>query len=99
MARRMIRPIKIREDDATTETLIQMGYIVIRFHYDDDWLAIFLPPRRCLRNGRTSDQCGSSIVRPVKRGTTIACLGRTGRRCIARQGEPPMAVVSPPIGF
>ena len=34
-------PDQIREDDATTETLIRMGYIVIRFHHEDDWLAIF----------------------------------------------------------
>ena len=34
-------PHQVREDDATTETLIGMGYIVIRFHHDDDWLAIF----------------------------------------------------------
>ena len=34
-------PDQVREDDATTETLIQMGYIVIRFHYEDDWLVIF----------------------------------------------------------
>ena len=34
-------PHQIREDDATTETLIRMGYIVIRFHHEDDWLSIF----------------------------------------------------------
>ena len=34
-------PHQVREDDATTETLIGMGYIVIRFHHEDDWLAIF----------------------------------------------------------
>ena len=34
-------PDRIREDDATTETLIRIGYIVIRFHHEDDWLAIF----------------------------------------------------------
>ena len=34
-------PHHVREDDATTETLIGMGYIVIRFHHQDDWLAIF----------------------------------------------------------
>ena len=34
-------PHQIREDDATTETLIRMGYIVIRFHHQDDWLVIF----------------------------------------------------------
>ena len=34
-------PDRIREDDATTEILIGMGYIVIRFHHEDDWLAIF----------------------------------------------------------
>ena len=32
---------QIRDDDATTETLIGMGYIVIRFHHENDWLAIF----------------------------------------------------------
>ena len=34
-------PHQVREDDATNETLIGMGYIVIRFHHEDDWLAIF----------------------------------------------------------
>ena len=34
-------PGPIREDDATTKALIEMGYIVIRFHHDADWLAIF----------------------------------------------------------
>ena len=34
-------PNQIREDDTTTETLIGMGYIVIRFHHEDDWSAIF----------------------------------------------------------
>ena len=34
-------PHQVREDDATTEALIGMGYIVIRFHHDDDWVAIF----------------------------------------------------------
>ena len=34
-------PGQIREDDATTKALIEMGYIVIRFHHDADWLAIF----------------------------------------------------------
>ena len=34
-------PHQVREDDATTETLIAMGYIVIRFHHEDDWLSIF----------------------------------------------------------
>ena len=34
-------PDQVREDDVTTETLIGMGYIVIRFHHEDDWLAIF----------------------------------------------------------
>ena len=34
-------PDQIREDHATTKTLIEMGYIVIRFHHDDDWLAVF----------------------------------------------------------
>ena len=32
---------RVREDDATTETLSTMGYIVIRFHHEDDWLSIF----------------------------------------------------------
>ena len=34
-------PDQVREDDATTAALIEMGYIVIRFHHEDDWLAIF----------------------------------------------------------
>lgn len=34
-------PDQVREDDGTTQALIEMGYIVIRFHYKDDWLAIF----------------------------------------------------------
>jgi very-short-patch-repair endonuclease len=32
---------QIRDDDGTTQALIGMGYIVIRFHHKDDWLAIF----------------------------------------------------------
>jgi very-short-patch-repair endonuclease len=31
----------IQEDDGTTRALIEMGYIVIRFHHRDDWLEIF----------------------------------------------------------
>ena len=34
-------PDPVREDDATAETLIGMGYIVIRFHHEDDWPSIF----------------------------------------------------------
>ena len=34
-------PDKIREDEAITKALIEMGYIVIRFHHDADWPAIF----------------------------------------------------------
>jgi len=32
---------QIREDDATTLALIEMGYIVIRFYHKADWLEIF----------------------------------------------------------
>jgi very-short-patch-repair endonuclease len=32
---------QIREDDATTKALMNMGYIVIRFHHMADWLTIF----------------------------------------------------------
>ena len=32
---------QIRDDDGTTEALIERGYIVIRFHHTDDWEAIF----------------------------------------------------------
>ena len=34
-------PGQLREDDATTKALMEMGYIVIRFHHKADWLAIF----------------------------------------------------------
>ena len=34
-------PHQIREDDAASKALMEMGYIVLRFHHDDDWLAIF----------------------------------------------------------
>ena len=34
-------PHQIREDEAATRALMQMGYIVLRFHHDADWLAIF----------------------------------------------------------
>ena len=34
-------PDQIRKDDDITQALIEMGYIVIRFHHKDDWLAIF----------------------------------------------------------
>jgi ATP-dependent helicase YprA (DUF1998 family)/very-short-patch-repair endonuclease len=34
-------PDQIREDDGITQALIEMGYVVIRFHHKDDWLAIF----------------------------------------------------------
>lgn len=32
---------QVREDDGTTQALIERGYIVIRFHHADDWDAIF----------------------------------------------------------
>ena len=32
---------QIRDDDGTTQALIERGYIVIRFHHSDDWEAIF----------------------------------------------------------
>ena len=32
---------QIRDDDGTTQALIERGYIVIRFHHTDDWEAIF----------------------------------------------------------
>jgi len=34
-------PDQIREDDAVTRRLIEMGYIVIRFHHAEDWSAVF----------------------------------------------------------
>ena len=34
-------PHQIREDDAATKALMEMGYIVLRFHHHDDWLAVF----------------------------------------------------------
>ena len=34
-------PHQIREDDAATKALMEMGYIVLRFHHDDDWPAVF----------------------------------------------------------
>ena len=34
-------PHQIREDDAATKTLMEMGYLVLRFHHRDDWRAIF----------------------------------------------------------
>ena len=34
-------PHQIREDEAATKALMEMGYIVLRFHHDDDWPAIF----------------------------------------------------------
>ena len=34
-------PDKIREDEAITKALKEMGYIVLRFHHDADWLAVF----------------------------------------------------------
>ncbi|OFV82724.1 MAG: hypothetical protein A2W26_09840 [Acidobacteria bacterium RBG_16_64_8] len=34
-------PAQLREDDSTTQALIEMGYIVIRFPYKDDWRRIF----------------------------------------------------------
>ena len=32
---------QIRDDDGTTQALIELGYIDIRFHHTDDWEAIF----------------------------------------------------------
>jgi ATP-dependent helicase YprA (DUF1998 family)/very-short-patch-repair endonuclease len=32
---------QVRDDERTTKALIEMGYIVIRFHHKDDWLATF----------------------------------------------------------
>ena len=32
---------QIRSDEETTRALMEMGYIVIRFHHKDDWAAIF----------------------------------------------------------
>ena len=34
-------PDKICEDEATTKALMEMGYVVLRFHHEADWLAIF----------------------------------------------------------
>ncbi len=34
-------PDQIRSDEETTKALMEMGYIVIRFHHKDDWAAIF----------------------------------------------------------
>ena len=34
-------PHQIREDEAATRALMEMGYIVVRFHHDADWPAIF----------------------------------------------------------
>jgi hypothetical protein len=34
-------PDQIREDETITERLMEMGYIVIRFHHKGDWQAIF----------------------------------------------------------
>jgi very-short-patch-repair endonuclease len=34
-------PDQIREDDVITQRLMEMGYIVIRFHHKADWDAIF----------------------------------------------------------
>lgn len=31
----------VREDEGITRALMEMGYIVIRFHHKDDWLDIF----------------------------------------------------------
>lgn len=35
------QPHAVREDDGTTRALMEMGYIVIRFHHREDWLGIF----------------------------------------------------------
>lgn len=34
-------PDQIRSDEETTKALMEMGYIVIRFHHKDDWGAVF----------------------------------------------------------
>jgi very-short-patch-repair endonuclease len=34
-------PDKVREDDGATKALMEMGYIVIRFHHRADWREIF----------------------------------------------------------
>ena len=34
-------PAQIREDEGTTQALIEMGYVVIRFHHEADWPEIF----------------------------------------------------------
>jgi very-short-patch-repair endonuclease len=35
-------PAQIRQDEAITRRLMEMGYVVIRFHHKADWNAIFL---------------------------------------------------------
>ena len=35
------KPEQLRDDDGTTQALIERGYIVIRFHHADDWDDIF----------------------------------------------------------
>ena len=35
-------PDAVKEDDRITKGLVEMGYIVIRFHHKDDWNEIFL---------------------------------------------------------
>ena len=35
------QPNAVREDDGTTRALMEMGYIVIRFHHRADWLGVF----------------------------------------------------------
>jgi very-short-patch-repair endonuclease len=35
-------PAKLREDESVTQQLLEMGYIVIRFHHKADWQEIFL---------------------------------------------------------
>jgi very-short-patch-repair endonuclease len=34
-------PDQIREDERISRDLMEMGYIVIRFHHEDDWEAVF----------------------------------------------------------
>ncbi|MET0063031.1 MAG: DEAD/DEAH box helicase [Candidatus Thiodiazotropha endolucinida] len=34
-------PGQIRKDEETTQALMEMGYVVIRFHHGEDWLDIF----------------------------------------------------------
>jgi very-short-patch-repair endonuclease len=35
------QPEQVREDDRITAGLMEMGYVVIRFHHGSDWNAVF----------------------------------------------------------